>query len=74
MKAAEQMLALYVNPSLLIARGSPAYCYVKHAHVSQTLLASLYVDRLDSLLVFHFSTYVLHLYKERSNKHTADPV
>jgi hypothetical protein len=43
-------------------------CCVKHAHVSRTLLASLYVYRLDSLLVLYISTYVLHLYKQRSNK------
>jgi hypothetical protein len=43
-------------------------CCVKHAHVSQTLLASLYVYRLDSLLVLYISTYVLHLDKQRSNK------
>jgi hypothetical protein len=43
-------------------------CCVKHAHVSQTLLASLYVYRSSSLLVLYISTYVLHLYKQRSNK------
>jgi hypothetical protein len=42
-------------------------CCVKHAHVSQTLLASLYGYRLDSLLVLYISTYVLHLYEQRSN-------
>jgi hypothetical protein len=41
---------------------------VKHAQVSQTVLASLYVYRLDSLLVLRISAYDLHLYKQRSNK------
>jgi hypothetical protein len=49
-------------------RPRSASCCVKHAHVSQTFLASLYVYRLNSLLVLHISTYVLHLYKQRSNK------
>jgi hypothetical protein len=48
--------------------GEQRRCCVKHAHMSQTLLASLYVYRLDSLVVLYIPTYVLHLYKQRSNK------
>jgi hypothetical protein len=47
---------------------SEGMCCAKHAHVSQTLLASLYVYRLDSILVLYISSYALHLYKQRSNK------
>jgi hypothetical protein len=54
--------------SLRVGIAQPGGCCVKHAHVSQTLLASLYVYRLDSLLVLHFPTHVLHRYMQRSKK------
>jgi hypothetical protein len=48
-------------------------CCVKHAHVSQILLGSLYVDRVDSHIVLHISTYVISSSKDQIRL-TADPV
>jgi hypothetical protein len=48
-------------------------CCAKHAHVSQTILASLHVHRIDRFLVLHFPTYVYLYTSSRSNKTFSNP-